>query len=144
MTRPHAFWALTTEQRPGQSGETAPPPNSVVLIGSTYDALVDDLKAMAVHELIVRKSASTDLRAIPKKDLAHIAGLAANPRPPGCEKLSALERHRPRQGRHRIHFKIQEARPTTTEAKVGHRRDAYRARGSLSPRRPAGYRCGRS
>ncbi len=87
---------------------------------------------MAVYELIVRKSVSTDLRAIPKKDLerilARIAALATDPRPPGCEKLSSLERYRLRQGRYRILYEIQEARLTVTVVKVGHRREGYRAR----------------
>lgn len=87
---------------------------------------------MAVYELIVRKSVSTDLRAIPKKDLervlARIAALATEPRPPGCEKLSSLERYRLRQGRYRILYEIQEARLTVTVVKVGHRRDVYRTR----------------
>ncbi len=87
---------------------------------------------MAVYELIVRKSVSTDLRVIPKKDLqrilARIAALATDPRPPGCEKLSSLERYRLRQGRYRILYEIQEARLTVTVVKVGHRRDVYRDR----------------
>lgn len=87
---------------------------------------------MAVYELIVRTSVSTDLRAIPKKDLervlARIAALATEPRPPGCEKLSSRERYRLRQGRYRILYEIQEARLTVTVVKVGHRRDVYRAR----------------
>jgi mRNA interferase RelE/StbE len=87
---------------------------------------------MAVYELIVRKSVSTDLSAIPKKDLerilARIAALATEPRPPGCEKLSGLERYRLRQGRYRILYEIEDARLTVTVVKVGHRRDVYRAR----------------
>ncbi len=87
---------------------------------------------MAVYELIVRKSVSTDLRAIPKQDLerilARIAALATDPRPPGCEKLSGLERYRLRQGRYRILYEIEDARLTVTVVKVGHRRDVYRAR----------------
>jgi mRNA interferase RelE/StbE len=85
---------------------------------------------MAVYELIVRKSVSTDLRAIPKKDLerilARIAALATEPRPPGCEKLSGLERYRLRQGRYRILYEIEDARLTVTVVKVGHRREVYR------------------
>lgn len=87
---------------------------------------------MAVYELIVRKSVSTDLRAIPKKALerilARILALATDPRPPGCEKLSTLERYRLRQGRYRILYEIEDARLTVTVVKVGHRRDVYRAR----------------
>lgn len=87
---------------------------------------------MAGYELIVRKSVSTDLRAIPKQDLqrilARIAALATDPRPPGCEKLSGLERYRIRQGSYRILYEIQDARLTVTVVKVGHRRDVYRAR----------------
>lgn len=87
---------------------------------------------MAVYELVVRKSVSRDLRAIPKQDLnrilARIAALATDPRPAGCEKLSGLERYRLRQGSCRILYEIQDARLTVTVVKVGHRRDVYRAR----------------
>lgn len=87
---------------------------------------------MAVYELVIRKSVSKDLRSIPKKDLkqilARIAALASDPRPPGCEKLSGLERYRLRQGRYRILYEIQDAVLTVTVVKVGHRRDVYRAR----------------
>ena len=85
---------------------------------------------MAVYDLIVRKSVATDLRSIPKQDLerilARIAALATDPRPPGCEKLSSLERYRVRQGRYRILYEIEDARLTVTVVKVGHRREVYR------------------
>jgi len=52
--------------------------------------------------------------------------LAADPRPVGAEKLSALERYRIRQGDYRIVYSIDDRERTVTVFKVGHRREVYR------------------
>ena len=53
---------------------------------------------MASYELVFKKSVAKDLRGLPKRDVARImqriASLASDPRPPGCEKLSGLDRYR--------------------------------------------------
>ena len=85
---------------------------------------------MASYELVVRRSVAKDLRALPRTDLkrilARMAALADDPRPPGSEKLSGLERYRVRQGRYRILYEIHDLRLTVIVVKVGHRRDVYR------------------
>ncbi|MGM0517576.1 MAG: type II toxin-antitoxin system RelE family toxin, partial [Pseudomonadota bacterium] len=71
-----------------------------------------------------------DLRPIPGKDvrriLERIEALAADPRPPGSEKLSGQERYRVRQGNYRILYEIIEDELVVTVVKVGHRRHVYR------------------
>lgn len=85
---------------------------------------------MASYELAFRKSVAKDLRAFPKQDvkriLQRIRALADDPRPPGCEKLSSLERYRVRQGVYRIVYEINDAGHSVLVVRVGHRRDIYR------------------
>jgi mRNA interferase RelE/StbE len=87
---------------------------------------------MASYELVFRKSVAKDLRRIPNEDVARILerirALAENPRPPGCEKLSGLERYRIRRGVYRIIYEVQDRRLVVLVVKVAHRRDEYRAR----------------
>ena len=58
--------------------------------------------------------------------LARIEALQDDPRPPGCEKLSGLERYRIRQGVYRILYEIADEVLTVVVVKVGHRREVYR------------------
>lgn len=85
---------------------------------------------MAAYKLFFKKSVQKDLNAIPKEDvrriLKRIKGLAEDPRPAGCEKLTGQERYRLRQGRYRILYSIQEDELTVWVVKVGHRKDIYR------------------
>lgn len=85
---------------------------------------------MASYRLVIKRSVAKDLRALPNADVAailkRIHALADDPRPPGCEKLSAQERYRVRQGVYRILYEIQEHDLVVTVVKVGHRRDVYR------------------
>ena len=71
---------------------------------------------MAEYSVLFRKSVRKDLSPIPKKDVKRILecikSLANNPRPPGCEKLSARERYRLRQGVYRIVYSIQDDEQT--------------------------------
>ena len=87
---------------------------------------------MASYELVFRKSVAKDLRAFPthqvKRLMQRIRSLADDPRPAGCEKLSARERYRVRQGSFRIIYEIEDGRLTVLVVKVGHRRDVYRSR----------------
>ena len=86
---------------------------------------------MASYELFFKRSVAKDLRRFPKQDvkriLQRIQALADNPRPPGCEKLSGLERYRVRQGAYRIIYEIEDARLVVLVVKVGHRREIYRS-----------------
>jgi mRNA interferase RelE/StbE len=85
---------------------------------------------MAAYKLFFKKSVQKDLNAIPKTDLKgilkRIEGLAEDPRPTGCEKLTGQERYRLRQGRYRILYSIRDDELTIWVVKVGHRKDIYR------------------
>ena len=85
---------------------------------------------MAAYKVYFRESVEKDFGSIPKKDLAkilsRIRGLANNPRPPGCEKLTGQERYRVRQGQYRVVYSVQDEVLTIWVVKVGHRKDIYR------------------
>jgi mRNA interferase RelE/StbE len=85
---------------------------------------------MASYSLVFKKSVAKDLRAFPqadvKKILSRIRSLAIDPRPAGCEKLSAQERYRIRQDVYRIIYEIADQILSILVVKVGHRRDVYR------------------
>ena len=65
---------------------------------------------MASYELRFKRSVKKDLRRIANQDipliLNRIEALAAEPRPPGCKKLSSKELYRVRQGIYRIVYEI--------------------------------------
>jgi mRNA interferase RelE/StbE len=85
---------------------------------------------MASYKIFFKKSVEKDFEGIPKKDLKkiidRIGGLAEDPRPQGCEKLTGQERYRLRQGCYRIVYSIQDNELTVWVVKVGHRKDIYR------------------
>ncbi|MGE5669698.1 MAG: type II toxin-antitoxin system RelE family toxin [Betaproteobacteria bacterium] len=87
---------------------------------------------MAAYRLSIKASAVKELDAIsPKRDRVRIVdriqGLAANPRPPGCEKLAGQERlFRIRQGHYRVIYIVDDAKRNVNIMKIGHRREVYR------------------
>ena len=85
---------------------------------------------MAKYRVLVKKTAADELGRIPKKELLRIIErirlLEEKPRPFGCEKLSAQERYRIRQGNYRIVFSIDDDGRTVEVFKIGHRREVYR------------------
>ena len=85
---------------------------------------------MANYKICIKPSAATELKKIPKKVLqkvvVKIKGLAFDPRPPGCEKLSSEERFRIRQGTYRIVYTIEDEKLTVIVVKIGHRRPVYK------------------
>jgi len=85
---------------------------------------------MASYELLFKKSVAKDLRRLPQEDvrriLGRIRGLAEDPRPSNCEKLSGLERYRIRVGTYRVIYEIGDGRLTVLVVKVGHRSEVYR------------------
>ena len=87
---------------------------------------------MARYELRFKTSVAKDLRDIPKTDLRRILerieAMRDAPRPAGCEKLSAQERYRIRQGNYRILYEILDAEVIVEVVKIGHRREVYRNR----------------
>jgi mRNA interferase RelE/StbE len=87
--------------------------------------------ASSDYRLLIKPSAVKELAAIPlkkerKQVAARIRDLAAVPRPPGCEKLTAQERYRARQGPYRIVYAVDDRARTVTVVKIGHRKDVYR------------------
>ncbi len=87
---------------------------------------------MGKYSVFLRRSAAGELEVIPKKDLqkiiTRIQALGQDPRPPGSEKLSSLERYRIRQGDYRVIYSIDDAARTVEIFKVGHRSEVYRDR----------------
>ncbi len=85
---------------------------------------------MASYKLLITRSASKELEAVPAKDrrriIARIRGLEDAPRPPGVEKLSGDEKYRLRQGDFRILYEIQDRQLIVTVVRIGNRRDVYR------------------
>lgn len=85
---------------------------------------------MASYSLLIKPSAIKELEALPTKDrrkiITRIEGLASEPRPHGCEKLSGLEQYRVRQGDYRVVSSVDDDVKVVLVVKVGHRRDAYR------------------
>ncbi|MGM0652004.1 MAG: type II toxin-antitoxin system RelE family toxin [Bacillota bacterium] len=85
---------------------------------------------MGAYKIFFKKSVEKDLNRIGKNELkkiiARITALADNPRPPGCEKLTGLDRYRIRHGRNRILYSIQDHELTIWGIKVAHRKDAYK------------------
>jgi mRNA interferase RelE/StbE len=85
---------------------------------------------MEKYRVFLRKSAADELGCIPKKDLSRvierIRSLENDARPPGCEKLSALERYRVRQGDYRIIYAVDDDARTVDIVRIGHRSEVYR------------------
>ena len=85
---------------------------------------------MASYSVLIKRSAAGELEALPKKDRPRVAGrigaLAAEPRPPGCEKLSGNDKFRIRQGDYRIVYAVDDVARTVVVVKVAHRREVCR------------------
>ena len=85
---------------------------------------------MGNYKLLIKPSAAKELEAIPQRDrlriVRKIQALSQNPRPPGCDKLSAEEKYRVRQGWYRIVYSVDDQNQTVLVVKVGHRREGYR------------------
>ncbi len=85
---------------------------------------------MASYSLLITKSAAKELEAVPRKDrlriIEKVRGLAANPRPPGAEKLSGQDKYRLRQGDYRIVYEIRDRELVVTVVRIGNRRNVYR------------------
>jgi mRNA interferase RelE/StbE len=85
---------------------------------------------VASYRLLIKPSAAKELERLPTKDrkrlVARMQGLSAQPRPPGCEKLTGHDLFRVRQGDYRILYEVQDPDLVVTVFKIGHRRDVYR------------------
>ena len=85
---------------------------------------------MASYSVLIKRSAAREIEVLPLKDrrrvMDRIGALRDDPRPPGCEKLSAQERYRLRQGDYRIIYSIEDVVLTVCVVRMGHRGDVYR------------------
>ena len=85
---------------------------------------------MAKYKIEFKRSVAKDLRSIPNAQVAkildNIALLADEPRPPGSEKLSGLERYRIRQGMYRVVYEINDNVLVVIVVKIAHRKQVYR------------------
>ena len=88
---------------------------------------------MAGYSVVLTASARREIEDLERRDrervVAAVGSLRDDPRPRGCEKLSALDRFRIRVGSYRVVYTIDDAVVTVFVVKVGHRRDVYRRRG---------------
>ncbi|HSG29848.1 MAG TPA: type II toxin-antitoxin system RelE/ParE family toxin [Candidatus Krumholzibacterium sp.] len=86
---------------------------------------------MARYRILIKASAAKELENIgSQKDrrriVKRIAGLADDPRPAGCEKLSGKDRYRIRQGDYRIIYSIEDDILIVHIVRIGNRKDIYR------------------
>jgi mRNA interferase RelE/StbE len=85
---------------------------------------------VASYELLIKRTASKELEALPRKHRGRVArrisSLSTHPRPHGSEKLSGEEKYRIRQGDYRVIYEINDATMQVTVVKIGHRGDVYR------------------
>ena len=86
---------------------------------------------MESYRILIKKSAARELAGgILKRDLEKIVlriqGMAGEPRPAGCRKLSARNVYRLRQGDYRIVYRIDDSERIVEIFKIGHRREIYR------------------
>ena len=85
---------------------------------------------MARYSLRIKPSAARELETIGTKAdrrrlIARIGRLAADPRPPGCMKLTRRALYRVRQGRYRIVYEVLDTELVVLVVRVADRRDAY-------------------
>jgi len=82
------------------------------------------------YKIFIKTSAKKELEKLPRSDLRKIVKriekLSANPRPPGCEKLSGDDKYRIRQGNYRIVYLINDDKLVIFVIKIGHRREIYK------------------
>jgi len=82
------------------------------------------------YKILIKSSAAKELSRLPKIDIqritSRIKSLSTDPRPHGCEKLSALERYRIRQGNYRIVYSIEDDKLTVYVIKIAHRGAVYK------------------
>jgi mRNA interferase RelE/StbE len=85
----------------------------------------------AVYRILLERAVERDLRRlsaeIHDRIIRAIQGLARNPRPPGCRKLTGTENDwRIRVGDYRVVYDIDDAVRLVRVIRVRHRREVYR------------------
>ena len=85
---------------------------------------------MANYKIFIKPSAAKELKRLPKKAVLRITSkiesLSKEPRPYGCEKLSAKERYRIQQGNYRIIYSIEDEKLIVYVVRIAHRRSVYK------------------
>jgi len=85
---------------------------------------------VASYKILIKPSAVKELETIPEKDrqriVYRIQGLAENPRPRGCEKLSDQDKYRLRQGKYRILYQIHNDEVIVVVVRVAKRGKVYK------------------
>jgi mRNA interferase RelE/StbE len=86
---------------------------------------------MARYRIEISATAERQIRKLPRADqirvIRVIQGLATDPRPSGCRKLSGYDDvFRVRIGRYRVLYSIEKRRLVIIVLKVGDRKDIYR------------------
>jgi mRNA interferase RelE/StbE len=86
---------------------------------------------VASYRVFIKPSAVKEIEKIDdvrarRRIVRRIENLAAEPRPPGCEKLSGLDKFRVRQGSYRIVYSVDDRGRAVLVVKVGDRKEVYR------------------
>ena len=85
---------------------------------------------MAAYSVLIKRSAEKEIASLPpdarRRVVQRIRALTEDPRPHGCEKLSATESYRVRVGSYRIVYTIQARHLVVHVVRVAHRREVYR------------------
>lgn len=86
---------------------------------------------MAKYNIRIKRSARKELESLATKAergriVKRILGLAEDPRPPGCQKLSGRNLYRVRQGRYRVVYQIDDGILTVLVIRIADRMSAYR------------------
>jgi mRNA interferase RelE/StbE len=87
---------------------------------------------VAKYKLRIKKSAAKELEVISRESdrqriVSRIQGLADNPRPDGCKRLSGSERYRIRQEPYCVVYSIEDEQLVVYVVKIGDRKSVYRA-----------------
>jgi len=82
------------------------------------------------YRIELTHTAEKELRRLGRADrerlLGTIRGLAGNPRPKGCQKMTDREEYRVRAGDFRVIYAVDDKKRMLTIYRAGHRKDVYR------------------
>lgn len=83
---------------------------------------------MARYRILIKPSAVKEIESIShradrQRIVERSSALTDDPRPPGSQKLSGLERYRLRQGPYRIIYAIEDEALVVYVVNIGHRKD---------------------
>ena len=86
---------------------------------------------MARYSIEITATAEKQLKKIPRNDQVRVVrammGLADEPHPRGCRKLSGYEDvYRIRAGTYRIIYRVERRKVIIVILKIGHRKDVYK------------------